>query len=125
MDVLKSLLLFRIYYSALVFSTAFFFRSDGYLITNGHVVQYANKKDLRAYGAQQDLIKRDAADVPKRLVAEIEKQTGKKVGDEDARTLFEDADVELVQGLTLTVRLANGQTVNGDLLQYTDPITQD
>ncbi|MBZ5657656.1 MAG: trypsin-like peptidase domain-containing protein [Acidobacteriia bacterium] len=104
--------------------TGFFFRPDGYLITNGHVVQHANIKDLQAFQALQNQLREDALKYHQKLVALIEKQTGKKVSAEVAALLFKNARIELVSGPTLTVKLANGKTVNGDILEYSAPITE-
>ena len=40
--------------------TGFFFHPDGYLITNGHVVQHANLKDLQAVESLQAELRADA-----------------------------------------------------------------
>jgi S1-C subfamily serine protease len=104
--------------------TGFFFRPDGYLITNGHVVQHANLKDLQAVQSLQNELRKDAIKNLRGLIALIEKQTGKKVGDRDVVQLAQKAKIELVAAPTLTLVLSNGKTVSGDILQYSAPITE-
>jgi serine protease Do len=106
--------------------TGFFFRPDGYLITNGHVVADANSKDLQAsqafqkrlhdeflYALQQGLIDRY-----------IETQIGRPL------TTLEKVKLRLSQYTisisepTLNVILANGKIMNADILQYSGPVDQ-
>jgi len=104
--------------------TGFFFRPDGYLITNGHVVQHANMKDLEARQSLQNELRKDAIKNLRGLIALIEKQTGKSISDKDVVTLAQKASIELVGPPTLTLVLANGKTINGDILQYSAPVTE-
>ncbi|HYB76667.1 MAG TPA: trypsin-like peptidase domain-containing protein [Candidatus Bathyarchaeia archaeon] len=104
--------------------TGFFFRPDGYLITNGHVVQHANLKDLQAVQSLQNELRKDAIRNLTGLIALIEKQTGKKLTDRDVVTLAQKATIELVGPPTLTLVLANGKTINADILQYSAPVTE-
>jgi S1-C subfamily serine protease len=104
--------------------TGFFFHPDGYLITNGHVVQHANMKDLGAEKSRQDELRKDFIKNLRTVVALIEKQTGKQVGERDVMTLAQRASIELVAPPTVTLVLANGKTVNADILQYSAPITE-
>jgi serine protease Do len=104
--------------------TGFFFRPDGYLITNGHVVQHANMKDMQAVQSLQNELRKDAIKNLRSLVGLIEKQTGKQISDRDVVQLAQRANIELVAAPTLTLVLSNGKTVNADILQYSAPITE-
>jgi len=104
--------------------TGFFFRPDGYLITNGHVVQHANMKDIQAVQSLQNELRKDAIKNLRGLIALIEKQTGKSLTDKDVVTLAEKASIELVGPPTLTLVLANGKPINCDILQYSAPVTE-
>jgi len=104
--------------------TGFFFRPDGYLITNGHVVQHANLKDIQAVQSLQNELRKDAIKNLRGLIALIEKQTGKTLTDKDVVTLAEKASIELVGPPTLTLVLANGKAINCDILQYSAPVTE-
>jgi len=73
--------------------TGFFFRPDGYLITNGHVVQHANLKDIQAVQSLQNELRKDAIKNLRGLIALIEKQTGKSLTDKDVVTLAEKASI--------------------------------
>ena len=104
--------------------TGFFFHPDGYLITNGHVVQHANMKDLQAEKSRGDELRKDFVKNLREVISLIEKQTHKKISDADVIQLAQKANIELVAPPTLTLVLANGKTVNGDILQYSAPITE-
>ena len=104
--------------------TGFFFHPDGYLITNGHVVQYANMKDLQAEKSRQEELKADNVNKLREVIAAYEKQTGKKVSDDQMRQLWNNATIVQVGTPTITVVLENRKTVNADILQYSAPIDE-
>lgn len=106
--------------------TGFFFRPDGYLITNGHVVSDAYLKDPQAskaldgrlyqeflYALQQGLIDRY-----------IENQIGRSL------TILEKLKIRTSRysisrsDPTVTVILANGKFMNADIQQFSGPIDQ-
>lgn len=106
--------------------TGFFFRSDGYLITNGHVVADANSKDLQAtqafqqrlhdefiYALQQGLIDRL-----------IENQIGRPLTTMEKLQLRVSRFSITITEPTLNVILANGKILNADILQYSGPVDQ-
>jgi len=103
--------------------TGFFFHPDGYLITNGHVVQHANLKDLEARASLQEELRADAIKSVKYVVAAAEKQ-GHRLSDQQVVDLLQHGKIELVQGPTLSVALPNGKVLNADILQYSAPITE-
>jgi V8-like Glu-specific endopeptidase len=103
--------------------TGFFFHPDGYLITNGHVVQHANLKDLQAVQSLQAELRADAIKSVKYIAAEAEKQ-GHRLSDKQIVDLLQRGQIELVQGPTLSVALPNGKVLNADILQYSAPITE-
>lgn len=101
--------------------TGFIYRSDGYIITNGHVVASANTKDARAQSDLRDSIRRDI--LIERLVPAFERATHRDLaGHED----------ELAQAISLhmsysvpelKVYLANHAGFKGDIKAYSDPVT--
>lgn len=106
--------------------TGFFFRPDGYLITNGHVVADANSKDLQAsqafqkrlhdeflYALQQGLIDRY-----------IENQIGRALNPMEKLKLRLSRYTISISEPTLNVILANGKVLNADILQYSGPVDQ-
>lgn len=103
--------------------TGFFFHPDGYLITNGHVVQHANLKDLEARASLQDELRADAIKSVKYIAAEAEKQ-GHTLSNQQIVELLQHGKIELVQAPTLSVVLSNGKVLNADILQYSAPITE-
>ena len=104
--------------------TGFFFHPDGYLITNGHVVQYANMKDLQAEKSRQDELKADNVSKLREVIAAYQKQTGKTVTDAQMRALWNNASITQIGTPTITVVLENRKTVNADILQYSAPIDE-
>lgn len=103
--------------------TGFFFHPDGYLITNGHVVQHANLKDLQAVQSLQAELRADAVKSVKYVAAAAEKQ-GHRLSDQQIVDLLQRGKIELVEGPTLSVALPNGKVLNADILQYSAPITE-
>jgi len=104
--------------------TGFFFHPDGYLITNGHVVQYANMKDLQAEKSRQDELKADNVSKLREVINAYQKQTGKTVTDAQMGQLWKNASIVQVGTPTITVVLENRKTVNADILQYSAPIDE-
>jgi serine protease Do len=104
--------------------TGFFFHPDGYLITNGHVVQHANMKDLQAEKSRQDELKADNVNKLKEVIAAYKKQTGKDVTDAQISALWKNASISEIGTPTITVILENRKTVNADILQYSAPIDE-
>ena len=113
-----------------VFGTGFAYRPDGYIITNGHVVEHANQKDPHAIEVWQESLKED-------LVAKLKGPKGLSIAENCLqRRLTDDQHIPAIafmieKGLritpnlpTLKVVLANGKTYDGDILQYSPPITE-
>jgi S1-C subfamily serine protease len=103
--------------------TGFFFHPDGYLITNGHVVQHANLKDLQAVESLQAELRADAIKSVKYVASAAEKQ-GHQLSNQQIVDLLQHGKIELVEGPTLSVALPNGKVLNADILQYSAPITE-
>jgi serine protease Do len=93
--------------------SGFLYRPDGYLITNGHVAQLANKKDDAALRAQKLFI-----------FSSCLKDT---VEQKIHRNLTTDEAVQLLQGMrvasALSVVLDNHTQLEGEIKAYSDPIT--
>ena len=94
--------------------TGFLYRPDGYLITNGHVVQAANIHDILS------LVKL----VDKSKIMENCPQLGTYPADwtEQQKDLFNQS-VKLVKFPDITVFLDNGQSFPAEIKQYSEPIT--
>ena len=103
--------------------TGFFFHPDGYLITNGHVVQHANLKDLQAVASLQAELRADALKKLEEIASEAEKQ-GHSYSHQQILDLLQRGKIEFVEGPTLSVALSNGKVLNADILQYSAPITE-
>ncbi len=100
--------------------TGFFFHPDGYLITNGHVVQHANFKDPQAMASFQEELRADAVESATKAASDWEKQG---LSREQIVDLLRRGKLELL-GPTLKVGLSNGKVLNADILQYSAPITK-
>jgi serine protease Do len=114
-----------------VYGTGFVYRPDGYIITNGHVVEHANQKDPHAIEVWQQSLRDD-------LIYKLTKTPEGLTTLENClqRRLTEDlrnAAIEFVVGKGLRINastpalkvvLANGKAYDGDILQYSPPITE-
>lgn len=100
--------------------SGFIYRPDGYIITNGHVVADANKKDA---SAQKALVRRLLHDIVARSVPKFESLTNRKVyGNDDEIFHNLGINANFTNGPDLTVYLANKSYYNGEIKAYSDPI---
>ncbi len=100
--------------------SGFIYRPDGYIVTNGHVVADANKKDP---DAQQALKRSIMHDVVEQVVLRIKELTGRAVSGTDPQLISAfSIEAALTQGPDLTVALPNKQSFNGEIKAYSDPI---
>jgi serine protease Do len=110
-----------------VAGTGFIYRPDGYIITNGHVVQYANQKDPQSIQALDQQILRDIVDMVR------SEEAFKYIEDSFHITLSPKDRHEILSGgisrdsirhtsPELKVILANRTSFDADILQFSPPI---
>jgi len=102
--------------------TGFLYRPDGYLITNGHVVQLANAKDNRAQAA----LLRDIGSCLVRKVdgVPITEAQKKAVLEKILETMRENPAAFHKPDPDITVKLDNGVTYKGEIKAYSDPVDE-
>src|SRR5208282_6667897 len=107
--------------------TGFIYRPDGYIITSGHVVEDAVQKDPRALDALNKAILEDISKTRK------SGQARKVIENAIHQSLTEDQLKKVLSGGLgkinhnppgLKVILANGQSYDGDILEYSPPIAE-
>jgi serine protease Do len=110
--------------------TGFIYRPDGYIVTNGHVVEHANLHDPQAIKALDTSVEEDFINALKQgtLFQYIEHQIGRPLQDKEKQIVVQ----SVLQGHvhlsrsdpTIQVYLANGAKYPGDILQYSPPVTE-
>jgi serine protease Do len=109
-----------------IFGTGFLYRPDGYIITNGHVVEHANMKDPRSVQVWQESLRED-------LIRNVKSGDAfTPIANVLHRALTDDEKVKILKAgfeihpsdPTLRVVLANGQKYDADILQFSPPITE-
>ena len=102
--------------------SGFIYRSDGYLVTNGHVVADANLKDA---AAQEELRRRITHDViVEKVVPIYERRTGRKATGTEADFMHAvNLQIFYKQTPDLKVYLANKAFYQAEIKAYSDPIT--
>jgi len=106
--------------------TGFIYRPDGYLITNGHVVEHANLKDPRSVDVWKQSLRDDLIRKIKsgEAFAPIENAVHRKLTDKEKIEIIKQGfEINPSQPI-LKVILANGKSYDADILQYSPPITE-
>lgn len=104
--------------------TGFIYRPDGYIITNGHVVQHANLKDPHSVDVWKQSLRDDLIRKVKsgEAFAPIEAVLHRAVTDKEKLEILKAGFEIHPNDPVLKVILANGKSYNGDILQYSPPI---
>ena len=106
--------------------TGFLYRPDGYIITNGHVVEHANLKDPRSVQVRDKSLRDDLVSLIRSgaAFAPIENVLHKRLNPKEKAAIL-DRGIQITPSEpVLKVILANGKTYDGDILQYSPPITE-
>lgn len=106
--------------------TGFLYRPDGYIITNGHVVEHANLKDPRSVDVWKQSLRDDLIRKIKsgEAFAPIENAVHRKLTDKEKVEIIKQGfEINPSQPI-LKVILANGKSYDADILQYSPPITE-
>jgi serine protease Do len=93
--------------------TGFLYRPDGYLVTNGHVVQFANTKDSDAINARKVAILKAC------LLEKIHNAMRVNLNERDVAIIVNEMSVQSA----LVVILDNNAQYEGEIKAYSDPIT--
>jgi S1-C subfamily serine protease len=107
--------------------SGFLYRPDGYLITNGHVAQFAHADDNVAAAARLKNAERCLA---KKLMDVLQKHAGRDLTsaerDKLAVMVFEAGQNHEISigGFSLKVFLANGDSYTGEIKAYSSPASQ-
>jgi len=110
-----------------ILGTGFLYRPDGYLITNGHVAQFANEKDPKAI---QDRFRNAIPQILEEILNDVQKDAGRDLKPEEISALKEQilqaiaAGKLNIESMTLTVMFANGNSYPGEIKAYSDPIDE-
>jgi serine protease Do len=111
-----------------VAGTGFIYRPDGYIITNGHVVQYANAKDPQSIEVLNRRILHDIVETVKsgEAFAQIENAYHLSLTPQQRQKIIEGGISDKIDHTqpVLKVYLANGQSYDADILQFSPPILE-
>jgi hypothetical protein len=112
---------------ATAIGSGFLYRPDGYLITNGHVAQWANTKDS---GAAESRMKQAIPCLAREVLKGVQAKAGRPLTQEEN----DDVLGQVVQAIkggrvhigapTLKVILDNGDSYQGEIKDYSDPISE-
>lgn len=107
--------------------SGFLYRPDGYLITNGHVAQWANGKDQQADNAR---MKQAIPCLADKVVQNVVAKQGHPLTDpekEEITKILQDAIASgkvHISDISLTVMLDNQAKYPGEIKAYSDPINE-
>ena len=107
--------------------SGFLYRPDGYLITNGHVAQWANVKDTDAARARMKIA---APCLAKEVLKSEQTRAGRQLTEEENDGILAQVATAIREGRirmgepSLIVVLDNGEDFHGEIKAYSDPITE-
>jgi len=103
------------------------YRPDGYLITNGHVAQWANVKDNGAAAAR---MKQAIPCLAKEVLKSVQAKAGRQLTQEENDDVLAQVAQAIKAGRvhigepSLKVMLDNGTSYQGEIKAYSDPISE-
>jgi S1-C subfamily serine protease len=103
------------------------YRPDGYLITNGHVAQWANVKDNNADVARR---KQAIPCLAKKVISSVQTKLGRELNEQEQNDVLTQIAQAIRAGQvhtgtpSLRVILDNGASYQGEIKAYSDPISE-
>jgi S1-C subfamily serine protease len=107
--------------------SGFLYRPDGYLVTNGHVAQWANKKDGSAASAR---MKKAIPCLANEVLKSAQAKAGRQLTEEENNGILAQVAQAIREGRvrigepSLVVILDNGDHFQGEIKAYSDPINE-